>query len=61
MLHLHGRLSGSVKNRFKSRILTNLLKLNNLVDMGGVSLEFTIGIGNLTNDVGQDLTISGST
>ena len=29
--------------------------------MGGVSLEFTIGIGNLTNDVGQDLTISGST
>ena len=58
---MHGRLSGSVKNRFKSRILTNLLKLNNLVDMGGVSLEFTIGIGNLTNDVGQDLTISGST
>ena len=58
---MHGRLSGSVKNRFKSRILTNLLKLNNLVDMGGVSLEFTTGIGNLTNDVGQDLTISGST
>ena len=58
---MHGRLSGSVKNRFKSRILTNLLKLNNLVDMGGVSLEFTIGIGHLTNDVGQDLTISGST
>ena len=38
LLHLHGRLSGFVKNKFKSRLLTNLLKLKNLVDIGGVSL-----------------------
>lgn len=28
--------------------------------MGGVSFEVAIGIGNLTNDVGRDFTISGS-
>ena len=38
LLHLHGRLSGFVKNKSKSRLLTNLLKLKNLVDTGGVSL-----------------------
>ena len=38
LLHLHARLSGFVKNKFKSRLLTNLLKLKNLVDIGGVSL-----------------------
>ena len=37
LLHLHGRLSGFVKNKSKSRLLTNLLKLKNLVDIGGVS------------------------
>ena len=37
LLHLHGRLSGFVKNKYKSRLLTNLLKLKNLVDIGGVS------------------------
>ena len=57
MLHLLGRLPESVKSK---SILTNLLKLKNLVDMGGVSFEVAIGIGNLTNDVGRDFTISGS-
>ena len=38
LLHLHGRLSGFVKNKSKSRLLANLLKLKNLVDIGGVSL-----------------------
>ena len=38
LLHLHARLSGFVKNKSKSRLLTNLLKLKNLVDIGGVSL-----------------------
>ena len=37
LLHLHGRLSGFVKNKSKSRLLTNLLKLKNFVDLGGVS------------------------
>ena len=37
-LHLHGRLSGFGKNKSKSRLLTNLLKLKNLADIGGVSL-----------------------
>ena len=60
MLHLLGRLPRSVKSKSTSRILTNLLKLKNLVDMGGVSFEVAIGIGNLTNDVGRDFTISGS-
>ena len=36
--HLHGRISGFVKNKSKSRLLTNLWKLKNLVDIGGVSL-----------------------
>ena len=31
LLHLRGRLSGFVKNKSKSRLLTNLLKLKNLV------------------------------
>ena len=38
LLHFHGRLSGFVKNKSKSRLFTNLLKLKNLVDIGGVSL-----------------------
>ena len=38
LLHFHGRLSGFVKNKFKSRFLTNLVKLKNLVDIGGVDL-----------------------
>ena len=38
LLHLHGRLSGFVKNKSKYRLLTNLLKLESLVDIGGVSL-----------------------
>ena len=38
LLHLHGRLSGFVKNKLKCRLLTNLLKLKNLVNKGGVSL-----------------------
>ena len=37
LLHLHGRLSEFVKNKSKSRLLKNLLKLKNLVDIGGVS------------------------
>ena len=41
-------------------MLTNLLKLKNLVNIGGVSLKVTIGIRNLTDDEGRDLTISGS-
>ena len=32
LLHFHGRLSGLVENKSKSRSLTNLLKLKNLVD-----------------------------
>ena len=36
--HLHGRLSGFVKNKSKSRLLTNLLNLKGLVDKGRVSL-----------------------
>ena len=38
LLHFYGRLSGFTKNKSKSRVLTNLLKLKNLVDIGGVSL-----------------------
>ena len=38
LLHLHGRLPEFVKNKSKSRLLTNLLKLKNFVDIGGVSL-----------------------
>ena len=38
LLHLHGSLTGFVKNKSKSRLLTNLLTLKNLVDIGGVSL-----------------------
>ena len=38
LLHLHDRLSGCVKNKSKSRLLTNLLKLKNLVHISGVSL-----------------------
>ena len=38
LLHLHGKLSWFAKNRPESRLLTNLLKLKNLVDIGGVSL-----------------------
>ena len=32
LLQLHGRLYGFVKNKSKSRLLTNLLKLKNLVE-----------------------------
>ena len=38
LLHLHGRLCGFVKNKFKSRLLKNLFKLKKLLDIGGVSL-----------------------
>ena len=38
LLRLHGRLSGFLKNKSKSRLLTNLLKLKNFVDIGGVRL-----------------------
>ena len=54
LFHLHGRLSGFVKNKSKSRLLKNLLKLKNLVDKGGASLKVTIGITNLTDDEGRD-------
>ena len=37
LLHLHGRLSEFVKNKSKSRLVTNLLKLKNVLDIGGVS------------------------
>ena len=37
LLHFFGRLSGFVKNKSKSRLLTNLLKFKNFV-VGGVSL-----------------------
>ena len=47
------------KNKSKYRSLKNLLKLKNLVDIGGVSLSVTIGLENFTDDVGGDLTISG--
>ena len=60
LLNLHGRLPGFVKNKLKSRLMANLLKLKNLVDIGGVSLQVTIYLGNLTDDEGRDLTISGS-
>ena len=33
ILHLPGKLSRFVKNKSKSRLLTNLLKLKNLVDI----------------------------
>ena len=38
LLHLHSRLSGFVKNKSKSRLLTNFLKVKNFVDIGEVSL-----------------------
>ena len=38
LLHLHARLSEFAKNKSKPTLLTNLLKLKNLVDIGGVSL-----------------------
>ena len=38
LLHLHGRLFGFVKNKCKSILLANLLKLKNVVDIGRVSL-----------------------
>ena len=38
LVHLHGRLSGFAKNKSRSRLLKNLLKLKNVVDIGGVSL-----------------------
>ena len=60
LLHLHGRLSWFVKNKSKSRLLINLLKLKNSVDIGGVSLQVTISIGNLTDDERRDLTMSES-
>ena len=37
LLHLHGRLSGFVRNKSKSRLSTNLLKLKNLLDIGEFS------------------------
>ena len=37
-LHMHGKLSGSVKNKSESRLLTDLLKLKSLIDVGGHSL-----------------------
>ena len=60
LLHLNGRLFGFVKNKSKSRFLKNLLKLKNLLDIGGVSLEVTIGIGILTDNEGRDLIMCGS-
>ena len=38
LFHLNSRLSGFVKNKYKSILLTSLLKLKNVVDIGGVSL-----------------------
>ena len=59
LLHLLGSLLGCVKN--KSRSSKNLLKLKNLVEIGVVNLQVTNNsTGNLTDDVGKDLTISGS-
>ena len=49
--------SVSAKNKSKYRSLKNLLKLKNLVDIGGVSLSVTIGLENFTDDVGGGLTI----
>ena len=60
LLYLHGRLSGFVNNQSKSRLLTNLLNLKNLIDIGRVSFQVTISSGNLTDILGVELTISGS-
>ena len=38
LLHLHGRLSGFVQNKSKSRLLINLLKLKNFVHISAVRL-----------------------
>ena len=57
---LYGKAFGFLRNTFKPRLLTNLLKLKNLEDKGGDSLQVTIGIANFIDDVGRDLTISGS-
>ena len=56
-------LYGFVKNASKSRLLTNSLKLKNVVDKDGVKLLVTIGFRKLMmyeDDVRRDLTISGS-
>ena len=37
LFDLLGTLSGFVKNKSKSRLLNNVLKLKNLVDVGGIS------------------------
>ena len=46
LLHLHGRLFGFVKNKCKSILLANLLKLKNVVDIGGVSRYRWIFVSN---------------
>ena len=38
LLHLHVRLTRFAKNKSNSRLLPNLLKLKNLVDISGVKL-----------------------
>ena len=60
LLHLYGKASGFPRNTSKSKLLANLLKLKNLKDKGGASLLVTIAIENFIDDVGRDLTISGS-
>ena len=39
LLQLNGRISGFAKNKSKSRLLTKLLKLKNLVDIGRVRFK----------------------
>ena len=58
LLQLHVRVSGFAKNKSKSRMRANLLKLENLVGMSGISFEVTIGKGNSTDDVGRVYTRS---
>lgn len=48
-MHLHGKLSGFVRNICKSKLLTNLLKLKSI-----------IGVGNCVGDIGSHLLISGT-
>ena len=60
LLHLHDRLSRFAKNKSKSGLLKNLLKLESLVYLDGIYFQITSGIGNLKDDVGRDLSIIGS-
>ena len=60
LLHLHGRLSGFVINKSKSRSLTNFFEIEKLSTYGCSQSASYHWHMNLTNDVGSDLTFSGS-